>query len=291
MQDLQLCHGALFALKVALGVPVLYAVHLAVVVPDGLGALFEDVLFQQLLPCVAAIGAGEVEEASLTAPPAAIVRSLAVRGLDKDIVLFKQIDVGVVLQDAGLQVGDDVDAPGVHVLKELFRLREALVVPVEHIAQIVLFAAGVAGGQPEVVDEDALFFVLVDDLVDLLVAVLFQLGVVHGGGAVAQRLLGGQGAAAGQQGVLVEDLRQGGTGQQEQVDVAAVGLVVAVGQLYPQRGTDEGSVAKVQCCLHQDRHRKRKAEREEQDALCLAGQSEGRERLEASGGCQAAAGL
>ena len=43
--------------------------------------------------------------------------------------------------------------------------------------------------------------------------------------------------------------------------------------------------------LHQDLRRKRKAEREEQDALCLAGQSEGRERLEASGGCQAAAGL
>ena len=37
--------------------------------------------------------------------------------------------------------------------------------------------------------------------------------------------------------------------------------------------------------------RKRKTEREEQDALCLAGQSDGRERLEASGGCQAAAGL
>ncbi len=69
---------------------------------------------------------------------------------------------------------------------------------------------------------------LVDDLVDLLVAVLFQLGVVHGGSAVAQRLLGGQGAAAGQQGVLVQNLGQGLTGQQEQVDVAAVGLVVAV---------------------------------------------------------------
>ena len=153
VQDLQLCHGALFALKVALGIAVLYAVHLAVVVPDGLGALFEDVLFQQLLPGVAAIGAGEVEEASLAAPPAAIVRSLTVRGLDKDIVLFKQVDVGVVLQDAGLQVGDDIDAPGVHVLKELLRLREALVVPVEHIAQVVLFAAGIAGRQPEVVDD------------------------------------------------------------------------------------------------------------------------------------------
>ena len=34
-----------------------------------------------------------------------------------------------------------------------------------------------------------------------------------------------------------------------------------------------------------------KTEKEKQDALCLAGQSEGRERLEASGGCQAAAGL
>ena len=43
--------------------------------------------------------------------------------------------------------------------------------------------------------------------------------------------------------------------------------------------------------LYGDRRRKRKAEREKQDALCLAGQSEGRERLEASGGCQAAAGL
>ena len=80
---------------------------------------------------------------------------------------------------------------------------------------------------------------LVDDLVDLLIAVLFQLRVVHGGSAVAQRLFGGQSAAAGQQGVLVEDIRQGGASQQEQVDVAAVGLVVAValpvtGQLLAQ---------------------------------------------------------
>ena len=39
------------------------------------------------------------------------------------------------------------------------------------------------------------------------------------------------------------------------------------------------------------KYRKQTTEKEKQDALCLAGQSEGRERLEASGGCQAAAGL
>lgn len=88
------------------------------------------------------------------------------------------------------------------------------------------------------------------------------------------------------------------TQQKEQLDALLVGInpfngknQQGAGQLYPQRSTDEGPAAKVQRSLHQDRRRKRKAEREEQDALCLAGQSEGRERLEASGGCQAAAGL
>ena len=123
VEDLQLGHGALLALEIALGVTVFHAVHLAVVVPDGLGAHLEDVLLQQLLPGIAALGTGEVEEADLAAPPAAIVRSLAVRGLDEDIVLLEQVDVGVTLQDARLQVGDDIDAAGIHVLKELLGKR------------------------------------------------------------------------------------------------------------------------------------------------------------------------
>src|SRR5699024_1683820 len=187
-EDFQLGHGALGALKVALGLPVLDAVHLAVVVPDRLDPQLEQVILQQLLPGGAGGGVGEVEETALAAPPAAVVIAVAAGVLDKDAVALEQRHIGVVFQDAGLEVGADVDAHFVHPVKETLGVGEAAVVPVEHIAEVVLLAAGVAGGQPEVIQQDALFAVLVDDLVDLLVAVLFQLGVVHGGGAVAQRL-------------------------------------------------------------------------------------------------------
>ena len=80
---------------------------------------------------------------------------------------------------------------------------------------------------------------LVDDAVDLLVAVLLQLRIVHGRGAVAQRLLGRQRAAARQHRVLIEDARHRRRSQQEQIEVAAVRLVVGValpvaGELLPQ---------------------------------------------------------
>ena len=228
VEDLQLGHGALGALKVALSLAVLDAVHLAVVVPDRLGPQLEEVILQQLLPGGAGGGVGKVEEAALAAPPAAVVVAVATGVLDKDAVALEQRHIGVVFQDAGLEVGDDVDAHFVHPVKEALGVGEAAVVPVEHIAEVILLAAGVAGGQPEVIQQDALFAVLVDDLVDLLVAVLFQLGVVHGGGAVAQRLLGGHGRTAGQQGVAVQHFVHRRAVEQEQVDVAAVGLVIAV---------------------------------------------------------------
>ena len=58
------------------------------------------------------------------------------------------------------------------------------------------------------------------------------------------------------------------TKQKEQLDALLVGITPfngksraaeiskVPGQLYPQRGTDEGPAAKVQRSLHQDRHRK-----------------------------------
>src|SRR5699024_1447184 len=196
VQDLQLGHGALFAFKVALGLAVLDAVHLAVVVPDRPGAQLEDVILQQLFPGGAGRGVGEVEEAALAAPPTAVVVAVAVGGLDKDAVLLEPGHIGVVLQDAGVEVGDDVDSYLVHLVQEALRVEEAAAVPVEDVADSVLLAAGVAEDQPEVVDQDALFRVLIDDLVELLVADLFQLGVVYGRSAVAQRLLGGQGETA-----------------------------------------------------------------------------------------------
>src|SRR5699024_7493567 len=97
---------------------------------------------------------------ALASPPAAVVVALAVGVLDKDAVLLEQGHIGVVFQDAGLEVGDDVDPHLVHLVKEPLGIGEAAAVPVEHIAEVVLLAAGVARGQPEIVDQDALFPVL-----------------------------------------------------------------------------------------------------------------------------------
>ena len=80
----------------------------------------------------------------------------------------------------------------------------------------------------EPIDGEPLLLDGVDELQHRVVAVLLQLGVIHGGALIAQGPLGQQGGAAGEHGVVVHDPGQGVAPQQEQVDVAAVRLPVGV---------------------------------------------------------------
>lgn len=93
------------------------------------------------------------------------------------------------------------------------------------------------------------------------------------------------------------------TKQKEQLDALLVGITPlqrqepcggdqqGAGQLYPGSVQNAHRAEPLSGRFYGDGYRKQTTEKEKQDALCLAGQSEGRERLEASGGCQAAAGL
>ena len=69
---------------------------------------------------------------------------------------------------------------------------------------------------------------LVHNLVDLLITVLFQLRVVHGGHAVAQGLLRGQNGPACKPGIAADHVAHVGPVDEKQVDVSSVGLVIAV---------------------------------------------------------------
>ena len=68
----------------------------------------------------------------------------------------------------------------------------------------------------------------VDDAVNFLIAVLFELGVVHRRRAVAKRLLGRQNSSAGQPGVVFDDVADCFAGHKEKINVAAVRLIVTV---------------------------------------------------------------
>lgn len=86
------------------------------------------------------------------------------------------------------------------------------------------------------------------------------------------------------------------TKQKEQLDALLVGITPlqrqepcggdqqGAGQLYPGSVQNAHRAEPLSGRFYGDGYRKQTTEKEKQDALCLAGQSEGRERLEASGG-------
>ena len=80
----------------------------------------------------------------------------------------------MTLEDSRLQIHHYIDAFRVHLPEKIFRVRETLLVPVENVAQVVLFAARISACKPEIVDVDVVLLVLVDYVQDFLVAVLLK---------------------------------------------------------------------------------------------------------------------
>ena len=181
-----------------------------------------------MLPRLAAFWPGEVDETAFAAPPASGRVGGSVRRFDEGVPLFVVFRIGVVFQHAGLEVADHIDPHGVHLFKEALGIGEALMIPVKRIAEVILLTGGVTGGQPEVVNPDLLLQMFVHNLIDLLITVLFQLRIVHGGHAVAQGLLRGQNGPARKPGIASDHIAHVGPVDEKQVDVSAVGLVIAV---------------------------------------------------------------
>ena len=224
---LQLSDGAALAVKVADVVLIHQTVILAVVVPDGIGAHGNDGLGQVLLPGGTALGFGEVPESAVAAPPFADAVVLGVLAVfHKDIVGVKFIKAGVAQQDARLDVGHVLGVLFVHGMEVSTGVLEALGVPGKDTALVVL--AGVAAGQVESINGEALFLDGVNESQHSVVAVFLQLGVVHAGALIAQSTLGQQSRTAGEQGVVVHNAGDGVAADQEAVQIAAVGLEVGV---------------------------------------------------------------
>ena len=218
---------AALAVKVHRRVLVQQRIVLAVVVPDGVGAHVDEAVGHVLLPGLARLGLGVIPERAVAAPPGAdgvLGRILAV--LDEDVLLLELLEPRVHEQDARLDVGHVLRAALVHRREIRARILEAVGVPSEHAALVVV--AGVAAGQVEAVDREAFLLDGVDEADHGVVAVLLQLRIVHGAALVAQAALGQQRRTAGQQRVVVHDARNRIAGQQEHVDVAAVSLPVGV---------------------------------------------------------------
>ena len=226
-EGLQLADGAALAVKIAGAVLVHQAVVLAVVVPDGIGAHSNDGLGEVLFPCCTAFGLGEVPECAVAAPPFADTVGLGVLAvLHEYVICVELVETGVAQQDTRLDVGHVLGVLFVHGVEVGAGVLEALGVPCKDAALVVL--AGIAAGQVESVDGETLFLDGVDKAQHSVIAVLFQLGVVHTGALIAQRTLGQQCRTAGQQGVVVHDAGNGVAADQEAVQIAAICLKIGV---------------------------------------------------------------
>ena len=109
----------------------------------------------------------------------------------------------MIFQNTRFQIGNHIDSSGIHTLKEILRIWKSPVIPVKDIAEVVLLAAGIAGCQPKVIDQDALLLMLIDYPIDFLITVSLKFCVIHGRGTISQRLFGGQRAAPCQHRIAV----------------------------------------------------------------------------------------
>ena len=224
---LELGDGAALAVKITDALLIHQAIVLAVVVPDGIGAHGDDGLGEVLFPSCTAFGLGVVPECAVAAPPFAYTVGLGVLAVaDEHIVLQELVKAGVAQQHTGLDVGHVLGVLFVHGCKVGLGVLEAVCVPCKEAALAVV--GGVAAGQVEAVNGEALFLDGVDKAQHGVIAVLFQLGVVHAGALIAQCTLGQQGRTAGQQGVVVHDAGNGVAADQEAVQIAAVCLKIGV---------------------------------------------------------------
>ena len=223
--------GAALALKIDLGVLIYQRVILAVVVPDRAAAVLQQGILDVLFPVQTGGFLRVVHKQSGTAPPGAdrqtIHAGVVVRGGQEHPLLLHLVQQRVNQQHTGLDVGRNHNAALVHLGKPVCRVLKALVVPGKGAALDALgrFDGAVAAGKLEPVSGDAFLAGGVDEIQHCVVTVFGQLGVVHRASEVAERCLGQHNAFAGQVGVALDDVADGGTCDQEQVNVARVGAV------------------------------------------------------------------
>ena len=222
---------AALALKVNLCVLVNEGVILAVVVPDGTAAVFQQRVLDVLLPVQAGGFLRVVHKQAGAAPPGTdsqtVKTCIVVGGGQEHALLLHLVQQRMDEQHTGLDVGRDNDAALFHLGEPVCRVLEALVVPCEGAALDALggLNGAVAAGQLEAVGRDAFLAGRVDEVQHSIVAVLGQLRVVHRAAEVAQRGLRQHDALAGQVGVALDDLADGRACDQKQVNVARVGAV------------------------------------------------------------------
>ena len=224
---LERADGAAFAIVIDKRLMIQQTVVFTVVVPNRIGADRDDSFCQIFLPGRSRLGLRVIPEGTGAAPPGVNRRLLRVLRIpDKDTSGLKFIKQRMGSQHAGLDVGHVLRAALVHGRKKALRIREAVVIPHEDAAQIPL--RSVAAREVETVDGEALCPDVVDELQQCLIAVVLELGIIHGRALIAQCPLGQQGRTSCQHRVVIYNLSDGGTGHQEQVDRAAVRLPVAV---------------------------------------------------------------
>ena len=204
---------------------------------------------------------GKVHKQAGAAPPGAhrqAVHTGVVIGCRQEHILCLHLfQQGVNQQHAGFDVGRNKNAALDHLGKPVSGVLKALVVPGEGAALDALlgFHGAVAGGKLEAVHGDVLLMGGINEFQHSVIAVFRQFGVVHGAAQIAQRCFGQHDGLAGQIGVTLNDIADGGACDQEEIHIPGIGAVggvtVPVVTLFAAHVeiTFSGVVVKVTNCL------------------------------------------
>ena len=227
----QLADGAALALKITAAVLVHQAVIFAVVVPHRAGAVFQDIFPEHFLPVSPGGRLGKVREHAFSAPPGSDARLIAVAGLHKHAPGLHFVQLGMDEKDARFYVGGYGYAPFIHLGKEFHGIFEPLFVPGKDAAldTLIRLHGAVAGGKLETVNRYLLFLCGVDEIQNSVVAVLIQFRIIHGGTQISKGIPGKHGGFACEVRIALHDLTHGRACNEEEIDVAAVCAVTAVG--------------------------------------------------------------
>ena len=199
---------------------------LVVVVPGGVEAVVEERALHARPPPGAALRVGEVQVEAEPVPELGQGGLSRLPVLDEEAAVERLADAGVVVEKAGLDVGDRPHAGVLEPRQGRGGVRELLAVPVEGVAARA--DHGVAGAEVEGIAGDVVPAAIGDEGRDAGVGVR-RVGDGHGGDAEAERPQRREGLAAGEADIAADHVREGRAEEEVEVEVA-VGRRVAAEQ-------------------------------------------------------------
>ena len=169
---------------------------------------------------------GEVEMRPFIIPEAGALRRVGLRIANKKTALRHFAIARMILQQAGFDIGGQLQPGIMERLAHHFWLRHLVVVPVKDVALAV--DRGIAGRELERVARDRVLLAQADEVHQLILRIR-RVGVVHGGAAVAEAPFWPEQGFTGQADEGFGHIQHLFTGKQVIIDIAGLRLPAAIG--------------------------------------------------------------